>query len=184
MAAQGPARGPPPAGTRLCPGMWGEMNTMAQILLRPDAFDGFRFDISKGLGPGFMSTHNLMMGSSFVPGGRTYTFGAQFTPNKDVSLIVAGVLQRNRAGDREGEASERERERERETGRACFPQNRPHPLVHSLVPPFAAHPPPHPPLCRFSLMSLLPRHHHTPSLVKGNTTLTSCKNNFSPCHPF
>ena len=159
------------------------MNTMAQILLRPDAFDGFRFDISKGLGPGFMSTHNLMMGSSFVPGGRTYTFGAQFTPNKDVSLIVAGVLQRNRAGDREGEASERERERER-LDEHVFPRIVPTLLSTRLFPPFAAPPPPHPPLCRFSLMSLLPRHHHTPSLVKGNTTLTSCKNNFSPCHPF
>jgi hypothetical protein len=147
MAAQGPARGPPPAGTRLCPGMWGEMNTMAQILLRPDAFDGFRFDISKGLGPGFMSTHNLMMGSSFVPGGRTYTFGAQFTPNKDVSLIVAGVLQRNRAGDREGEASEREQERERERlDEHVFPRIVPTLLSTRLVPPLQRTPRPTP-LC-------------------------------------
>lgn len=41
-----------------------------------DLFDGFRVDVQQPLSQRFQVTHNAVLGSSMIPGGNHYTFGA------------------------------------------------------------------------------------------------------------
>ena len=78
----------PPAEKRNYPGMFSDMSAMAQMILRPDVFDGCRFDIAKGFNEKFAVTHTILLGSSFIqPSGRLYQFGTTFTPNRATMLM-------------------------------------------------------------------------------------------------
>ena len=77
---------PPP---RSFPGMFSDMSAMAQMVLRPDVFDGCRFEIAKGFNEKFAVTHSLLLGSSFLPppSGRVYQFGTTYTPTRETMLM-------------------------------------------------------------------------------------------------
>jgi|TARA_B100000795_G_C22801323_1_gene442082 mitochondrial import receptor subunit TOM40 len=91
---------------RTYPGMYSDMSAMAQMVLRPDVFDGCRFEIAKGFNEKFAVTHSLLIGSSFLPPpGRVYQIGTTYTPTREtmlmgrlnpadgaVKMIVAGPL--------------------------------------------------------------------------------------------
>jgi mitochondrial import receptor subunit TOM40 len=69
--------------------MFGDMSGMAAMILRPDVFDGCRFEIAKGFNEKFAVTHSLLLGSAFLPppSGRVYQFGTTFTPTPTTMLM-------------------------------------------------------------------------------------------------
>lgn len=77
------------------------------MVLRPDVFDGCKFEIAKGFNEKFAVTHTLMLGYSMLPppSHRMYQFGTRYTPtptsmlmgrlnpaNGGVKLIAVGSL--------------------------------------------------------------------------------------------
>jgi mitochondrial import receptor subunit TOM40 len=80
---------PTPKPKRTYPGKFSDMNAMAQMVLRPDVFDGCKFEIAKGFSEKFAVTHTLMLGSSMLPppSGRMYQFGTRYTPTRESMLM-------------------------------------------------------------------------------------------------
>ena len=79
----------PPSPPRAYPGMFSDMSGMAGMILRPDVFDGCRFEIAKGFNEKFAVTHSLLLGSAFLPppSGRVYQFGTTYTPTATTMLM-------------------------------------------------------------------------------------------------
>eukprot|EP00753_Platysulcus_tardus_P020139 PLAT7793.1.p2 GENE.PLAT7793.1~~PLAT7793.1.p2 ORF type:complete len:372 (+),score=165.63 PLAT7793.1:24-1118(+) len=71
------------------PGQFDRLESDAQRLLQPDVFDGFKFEVSKPLGPKFGISHSIVMGSSMYQGGKHYVFGT--TLMEQESLILGRV---------------------------------------------------------------------------------------------
>jgi len=89
---------PPPPKKRSNPGKYAEMSAMAQMVLRPDVFDGCKFEIAKGFNEKFAVTHTLMLGYSMLPppSHRMYQFGTRYTPTPTSMLM--GRLNPNNGG--------------------------------------------------------------------------------------
>ncbi|GMI22538.1 hypothetical protein TeGR_g11456, partial [Tetraparma gracilis] len=72
------------------PGPWESLSSDAKRLVSLDAFDGARVDVNRQLSPAFAVNHNWWMGTQALPGGKTYTFSAQFVPSPS-SFCMARV---------------------------------------------------------------------------------------------
>ena len=58
------------------PGPWDKADSDTQRILKIDTFDGARFELHKGHGPLFATSHTVYMGSSMHQGGSFYMFGS------------------------------------------------------------------------------------------------------------
>jgi mitochondrial import receptor subunit TOM40 len=66
-----------PAPTvRSNPGPWDKCDQETQRILKLDTFDGARFELQKGMGASFATSHAVFLGSSMHPGGKYYQFGS------------------------------------------------------------------------------------------------------------
>ncbi|KAG9399730.1 Mitochondrial import receptor subunit TOM40B [Aphanomyces cochlioides] len=57
------------------PGLYENVLGEVKSVLMPGTFEGFRFDLQRGLGQRFAVNHSLLLGSPMIPGG-VYQFGA------------------------------------------------------------------------------------------------------------
>ncbi|KAL3718159.1 hypothetical protein ACJRO7_003314 [Eucalyptus globulus] len=81
-----------------CPIPYEEIHREAMMSLKPDVFEGFRFDFTKGLNPQFALSHSVSMGVAEIPSQSTetikiptaqYEFGVNFM---DPKLMLFGRL--------------------------------------------------------------------------------------------
>ena len=62
--------------TRKNPGGFEEAGSAFRRVLSLDTFDGLRFDLAKPMNQQFALTHSILLGTSLIPGGSNYAFGA------------------------------------------------------------------------------------------------------------
>ncbi|KAI4385806.1 hypothetical protein MLD38_003799 [Melastoma candidum] len=81
-----------------CPIPYEEIHREALMSLKPEVFEGFRFDLTKGLNPQFALSHSVVMGTTEVPSRdyqtlkmptANYEFGVNFM---DPKLMMFGRL--------------------------------------------------------------------------------------------
>ncbi|XP_058107623.1 mitochondrial import receptor subunit TOM40-1-like isoform X2 [Magnolia sinica] len=82
-----------------CPVPFEEIQREALMSLKPELFEGMRFDFTKGLSPKFSLSHSLFMGSAAIPSQSAepikvptahYEFGANFLDPK--MMLVGRIL--------------------------------------------------------------------------------------------
>ena len=67
------------------PGFFERIHDDAKNVLSLDVFDGFRLDITKPVGERLALLHSIWLGTSLVPGGTFYNFGANTVLGPDVN---------------------------------------------------------------------------------------------------
>lgn len=73
---------------RTNPGAFDKSDSAALRILRPDIFDGCRFEHNKGLGQFFSVSHSLWLGSALLPTGNTYQFGTTVVLNEGRTMML------------------------------------------------------------------------------------------------
>lgn len=74
-------------GTIESPGTYDTVHNDVKRLVSLDAFDGARFEINKGINPQFSVSHSFMLGTSLIPGGTLYQFGATVFPSQKTLMM-------------------------------------------------------------------------------------------------
>jgi mitochondrial import receptor subunit TOM40 len=72
------------------PGPYENAQDGTKSVVGVDSFDGFRFEINKPLSPKFAMSHSFLLGTTQIPSGYQYAFGANVAPTAS-SLLMGRV---------------------------------------------------------------------------------------------
>mmetsp|Transcript_9474 Transcript_9474/g.10909 ORF Transcript_9474/g.10909 Transcript_9474/m.10909 type:complete len:381 (-) Transcript_9474:151-1293(-) len=73
------------------PGQFDKADSDALRVLKPDIFDGCRFEHNKMLGPNFTVNHSLWLGSAMLQTGNNYSFGSTVVLNEGKTMLLGRI---------------------------------------------------------------------------------------------
>ena len=76
---------------RTNPGQFDKADREALQVLKPDIFDGCRFEHNRLLGPNFTVSHSLWLGSAMLQSGNHYQFGSTVVLNEGTTMLLGRI---------------------------------------------------------------------------------------------
>lgn len=76
---------------RTNPGQFDKADKEAVQILKPDIFDGCRFEHNRLLGPNFTVSHSLWLGSAMLQSGNHYQFGSTVVLNEGTTMLLGRI---------------------------------------------------------------------------------------------
>lgn len=76
---------------RTNPGQFDKADREALQILKPDIFDGCRFEHNRLLGPNFTVSHSLWLGSAMLQSGNHYQFGSTVVLNEGTTMLLGRI---------------------------------------------------------------------------------------------